>query len=139
MRSCGFELLTDREARQLGLPYSHGSFKSLYNKMNDLYHKDPYVNKLYEEACHMSSSEQFVSFLNMFFVFKKVRDVNLTNFTINVDDEDYQMPEEIIIQKKEISAHSVEVKPKTEKIKSVKNKSGIIKKFDLVLIMFNAY
>ena len=135
MRSCGFELLTEREARQIGLPYSHGSFKSLYNKMVDLYYKDPYINKLYEEASQMSQSEQFISFLNMFFVFKKVRDVNLTNFTINVDDEDYQMPEEIIVQ------HKTTLKPEEPKLKSekpekvVENKSGIIKKYDMKLVL----
>jgi hypothetical protein len=134
MRSCGFELLTDREARQIGLPYSYGSFKSLYNKMVDLYHKDPYINKLYEEASQMSQSEQFISFLNMFFVFKKVRDVNLSNFNINVDDEDYQMPEEIIVQRK------TTLKPEEPKIKSEKvleNKSGIIKKYDMKILLEN--
>jgi len=134
MRSCGFELLTDREARQIGLPYGCGSFKSLYTKMVDLYDKDPYINKLYEEACQMSQSEQFVSFLNMFFVFKKARDVNLSNFTINIDDEDYQMPEEIIVKPK-TNIKIEESKPKTEKIKSVENKSGIVKKYDMTLVL----
>jgi len=136
MRRCGFELLTEREARQLGLPYSYGSFKSLYNKMVDLYHKDPYINKLYEEACQMSESEQFVSFLNMFFVFKKVRDVNLTNFTINVDDEDYQLPEEFIVQRKPTEKEEPTPKPKSKKSeKVVENKSGIIKKYDMKIVL----
>ena len=138
MRRCGFELLTEREARQLGLPYSYGSFKSLYNKMVDLYHKDPYINKLYEEACQMSESEQFVSFLNMFFVFKKIRDVNLTNFTINVDDEDYQLPEEFIVQQKPTVKEKEEPTPKPKSKKSekvVENKSGIIKKYDMKLVL----
>jgi hypothetical protein len=102
--------------------------------MVDLYHKDQYINKFYEEATQMSQSEQFVSFLNMFFVFKKVRDVNLSNFTINVDDEDFQMPEEIIVKPK-TSIKVEEAKPKSEKIKPVENKSGIIKKYEMKLVL----
>ena len=106
--------------------------------MVDLYHKDPYINKLYEEACQMSESEQFVSFLNMFFVFKKIRDVNLTNFTINVDDEDYQLPEEFIVQQKPTVKEKEEPTPKPKSKKSekvVENKSGIIKKYDMKLVL----
>jgi hypothetical protein len=133
MIRCGFVLLTDREARELGLPYSFGSFRNLYNKMVDLYTRDPYINKLYEEACQMSESEQFISFLNMYFVFKKVRDVDLSNFNINVDDEDYQIPEEIILHDK---TPIREEKIKLEKsVNQPENKSGIIKKYDIQIVL----
>jgi hypothetical protein len=134
MRSCGFELLTERETKQLGLPFSYGSFRSLYNKMVDIYSRDPYANKLYEEACQMSPQEQYISFLNMFFVFKKVRDVDLSNFNINVDDEEYKIPEEIIVETKP----KVEVKPSSKKeVKPVISESGIIKKYDMTIVLEN--
>lgn len=140
MRSCGFELLTERETRNLGLPYSYGSFRSLYNKMVDIYSRDPNANKLYEEAYQMSSEEQFVSFLNMYFVFKKVRDVDLSNFTINIDDEEYKIPEEIILESKPIveSKTLVEpIKPISKKEVKLINESGIIKKYDMTIVLEN--
>ena len=102
--------------------------------MVDIYSKDPYANKLYEEASQMSQQEQFISFLNMFFVFKKVRDVDLSNFNINVDDEEYKIPEEIIVEPKTI----VEVKSSSKKTaKPVISDSGIIKKYDMTIVLEN--
>ena len=104
--------------------------------MVDIYSRDPYANKLYEEACQMSPQEQYISFLNMFFVFKKVRDVDLSNFNINVDDEEYKIPEEIIVEPK--PKPIVEIKPSSKKeVKPVISESGIIKKYDMTIVLEN--
>ena len=66
----GFELLQSTECRQLKLPASEGMFNTLFRHMEN----SPAAE--YGDALRMTDSEKRVSFLNRYFVFKKVRDVN---------------------------------------------------------------
>jgi hypothetical protein len=67
----GFELLQSTECRQLKLPASEGMFNTLFRHMEN----SPAAAE-YGDALRMTDSEKRVSFLNRYFVFKKVRDVN---------------------------------------------------------------
>ena len=68
----GFSLISDEEAKKLKLPNATGMFSELYNEMNQ-YHKE---NKDYQSALNMTPDEKKISFLNRYFVFKKVRTVD---------------------------------------------------------------
>ena len=76
MSNYGFEILGPQESKKIGLPSGIGMFKELYNQMNI----DINSNKLQERnvgsSLKMTEEEKRVSFLNKYFVFKKVRQVN---------------------------------------------------------------
>jgi hypothetical protein len=84
MRNYGFELLTPTEAKRMGLPNASGLFDELYQAMTNQikYETEKYTKSNLEtvvrEAVNLSSSpaQQKVSFLNRYFVFKKVNNVN---------------------------------------------------------------
>jgi hypothetical protein len=98
MEDYGFVPLTDAEAAQLGLPSSSATFDVLFDAMNqDLKRNRNYVPNYgqmaeslqqlnlksatrsanFGSAPDMSEDEKRISFLNRYFVFKKVRNVNL--------------------------------------------------------------
>ena len=64
----GFSLISEEEASKLKLPNATGMFSELYNDMKHRHknHKDN------QSALQMSSDEKKISFLNRYFVFKKV-------------------------------------------------------------------
>lgn len=70
----GFEPVRQAECRQLNLPRgeSSGMFSTLYDAMM----RNSRAEVECADAINMTDAERFVSFLNMYFVFKKVRQVN---------------------------------------------------------------
>ena len=68
----GFELLSKLECKQLNLPMSQsdGMFQTMFVAMRNSSSSE------YAEAIQMSESEKYISFLNRYFVFKKVLEVN---------------------------------------------------------------
>lgn len=76
MDKFGLKLITKGEAVQLGLPNGTGTFEELYNQMMDEIDKNPQKDSEYKSASYMRSYEKKISFLNRYFVFKKIRVVN---------------------------------------------------------------
>ena len=68
----GFKLLSVEDAKSLGLPSGTGGFKLLYDAMLRSLGTTSRRSNNYGQADSMSASEQKVSFLNQFAVFKKV-------------------------------------------------------------------
>jgi len=68
----GFKLLSSEECKQLKIPASEGMFKTLFRLMENNHNN----SSEYASALNMTDSERFVSFLNRYFIFKKVRDIN---------------------------------------------------------------
>ena len=68
----GFELLSKLECKQLNLPMSQsdGMFQTMFVSMRNS------PSSEYADAIQMSESEKYISFLNRYFVFKKVLEVN---------------------------------------------------------------
>lgn len=69
LREFGFEPLTNEEARGIGLQGAQGGFRELYD---DMLREDPGTK--YGAAAKMTASEKQLSFLNRYFVYKKVRE-----------------------------------------------------------------
>jgi len=105
MKNYGFEVLSKDEAKDNHMPNGIGSFSELYNKMNSKIVRDKhkkglksFENSDYGEAENLKkeSGEQRISFLNNYFIYKKITDVNAKEvfdmFTkdvvINDDDSD---------------------------------------------------
>ena len=76
MSAYGFEILNREEANQFGLPEGTGLFNELFLYMLDEISKNKFKAKDYGNAPMMTYIEKKISFLNRYFVYKKVRVVN---------------------------------------------------------------
>jgi hypothetical protein len=82
----GFILVSDDEAKNIGFPSSTGMFNVLYNMMMNEVNKNNNLKLKYGNALNMKSYEKEISFLNRYFIYKKVREVDsekLTRIFIN--------------------------------------------------------
>ena len=89
MENNGFVLLTETEYKQLNLPGSIGNFEQLYNFMNNELKSNNYLLKKLGNSAQLSAEEKQISFLNNYFVFKKIRNVEYD-------------PEELIVKKQDL-------------------------------------
>ena len=76
MDNYGFRLVGKDEAQQMGLPNSTGLFSELYDSMKNEIRRRPDLEVDYKDAPFMTAAEQSVSFLNRYFVFRKVMSVD---------------------------------------------------------------
>ena len=75
----GFEMIDGDECKEFGVFTGVDSFQRLFNNMkNDIDNKEMSVKKI-GEALKMTDYEKQVSFLNNYFIFKKVRNVDASN------------------------------------------------------------
>lgn len=76
MDDYGFVLVSKKEAEHMGLPSGSGLFNELYVQMQNEITRSPDKKNEYGDAYNMSPEEKQISFMNRYFVFKKVRNVN---------------------------------------------------------------
>ncbi len=76
LENYGFVLLKKEEYSVLNLPGSTGLFKDLYDLMVDEIKRDGRKEKDYGDALNMTAGERTISFLNRYFIYKKVRNVD---------------------------------------------------------------
>ena len=72
----GFVLLKREEYTDLNLPSSTGLFKDLYDSMLSEIKRDGRKERDYGDAKRMTAGERTISFLNRYFIYKKVRNVD---------------------------------------------------------------
>lgn len=83
MEDYGFVLLTREEAKQIGIPNGTGMFSELFNKLSQEIIRDPSKGLEYGDAPLMKDYEQQISFLNRYFIYKKIRTVNAEKIANN--------------------------------------------------------
>jgi hypothetical protein len=76
MEDYGFVLATKDEARHMGLPDGSAMFSELFTLMENEVKRDSNKQANYRSALFMSPEEKRISFMNRYFVFKKVRSVD---------------------------------------------------------------
>jgi hypothetical protein len=76
LENYGFVLISDSEARDLGLPKGTGMFSELFRSMDYEIDRDRDKLDMYGEAPYMSDKEKTISFLNRYSVYKKMRNVD---------------------------------------------------------------
>lgn len=90
MENYGFILLDRTEAKTLGFSDSTGLFSDLFiNLLNEL-NLYKFKSKDYGDASKMSEYEKKISFLNRYFVFKKIRNVIIENVIIDTSEPKYE-------------------------------------------------
>lgn len=135
MDDYGFTLITDEEATAMGLPSGSGMFSELYSAMEQEIQQNPQRKTDYGSASYMSPEEKQISFMNRYFVFKKVRSLDvkkMSDIILNKEKDtrtivDNIMEEEETEEKKE-SEKEADTEKKAEKKKTTRKtkKSKII-------------
>ena len=75
MEDYGFVLISKEEAKSMYLPNATGMFNELYSTMQHEIRRMPDKNNNYGDSSKMSEEEKRISFLNRYFIFKKVRTI----------------------------------------------------------------
>jgi len=120
MDAYGFKLISKEEANEMGLPEGSGLFSELFINMLDEIKRNKYKETLFGEAPNMTKAEKKISFLNRYFVYKKVREVNIDKLHLELGE--YQ--EAVTQMEKEATKKAVVVakeeedktKPKVRKL-----------------------
>jgi hypothetical protein len=96
MEDYGFILLPREDAKKMGFPEGSGMFIELYNLLVNEVSRFPVKSNEYGKSMNMTPQEKEISFLNRYFIYKKIRSVNaekIANSFIN------QLPSEIQFEK----------------------------------------
>ena len=123
----GFKIIDRNEAQTFGLPEGSGLFSELYNNMLEEIKKNKYKEKEFENAANMSEFEKKISFLNRYFVYKKIREVNTEKVELELGE--YNETDNIRNSRETIHAVDIakdEVKKYNPKIRKLNKKLLLI-------------
>jgi hypothetical protein len=127
MELYGFKIISREEAHNMGLPEGSGMFSEMFLEMLDDIKKNKSLEKEYGDAPYMTEVEKNISFLNRYFVYKKVREVNTQRVQLELSE--YNEVE--IIRNSQESTHAIEV-AEEEVVKETPKIRKISKKLKLV-------
>ena len=86
MENQGFKLLTSEEQAEIGFPSSSGNFKTLFEQTRTRAEQDSFYRRKIGKTLQMNDDEKYISFLNRFFIFKKVLDVPFKDVKLSEAD-----------------------------------------------------
>ena len=118
----GFTLLTQDEVRTLNLPDSTGLFNDLFGIMKNEMKRNRYAANEYGDAANMSAGERKISFLNRYFIYKKVRNVDAEKITLDllgtsqIEQQQQELDTNVAVDEVKIAVEEEKVK-KPKKIK----------------------
>jgi SAM-dependent methyltransferase len=127
LENYGFVLLKRDELKGQTVNESTGLFSDLFTRMNEDIKRNPRLAREFKESPNMTAGERQISFLNRYFIYKKVRKVDtenvflgLTNRTVleekAEEDETKRAQEEVLATVKAVpKATPLKVKGKSKK------------------------
>jgi len=83
LENYGFALLTEEELQSKGFPSSIGSFSELFDKMKSELQQKKILKKNIGQALNMTTNEKRISFLNNYFIYKKIRAPDVKELTLH--------------------------------------------------------
>jgi hypothetical protein len=86
MEVYGFKIVPRDEAVDMGLPEGSGSFRELFRNMDEEIKRNKFKEKDYGDALKMKAFEKKISFLNRYFVYKKMIEVNTQKVEIELGE-----------------------------------------------------
>ena len=86
LENYGFKLMDRDESKQLGLPESTGLFSELFGIMEQEIKSNKGKSKEYGDAINMTAFDKKISFLNRYFVYKKMREVNISKIQLEMSE-----------------------------------------------------
>ena len=130
MEDYGFILISKEDANQMNLPNGSGLFNELYTYMEEELKIETTKKHIYKSAMYMSPEEKRISFMNRYFIFKKVRNVN-TNLINNIHQLKENQAEDQKNNEEFEQSESVEkeIKKKEKNIPKKTNKKLLLKQF----------
>jgi hypothetical protein len=134
MDAYGFKIISREEAVEFGLPEGSGLFSELFLNMLDEISKNKFKAKDYEKAPYMTLPEKKISFLNRYFVYKKIREVNTEKVELEVGE--YEEAEEL--RDAEATAVAINVAKQEKEIKTGKAKKPKIVRLNKKLLLVPA-
>lgn len=81
MADYGFRLINKNEARAMGFNDGTGMFYDMFNSMMHEIKRDPSKEAEYKNAPNMTPNEKTISFLNRYFIYKKISNENAEQLT----------------------------------------------------------
>ena len=112
MDAHGFKLISREEANEMGLPEGSGLFSELFINMIDEIKRNKFKATLFGEAPNMTKIEKKISFLNRYFVYKKIREVNIEKLHLELGEY-----EEAIVEREKEETKQAVVVAKEEEVK----------------------
>ena len=134
LENYGFVPLTVDEAKAMGFNNSVGSFEQLFSSMNVKIKDNKLDRNTVGTAYKMTREEKDISFLNNYFIFKKVRDVDIQDINISLTQKSPMILEEEAKESLLAQAAVAEVlaqPPASEEVVSSKTKTKTKKKLVL--------
>jgi hypothetical protein len=136
MEDYGFVLVTKEEANHMNLPDGSMLFSELFNYMELDIKMNPKKEADYGKALLMSPEEKTISFMNRYFVFKKLRNVDVSKMEevilkkeAVVHEAQEEVIEEFENKVKEVIDELVEEEPTKPIVRKLKKEKVILKKF----------
>jgi hypothetical protein len=133
MENYGFQLVAREEAASLGIPEASGLFSELFETMVNQIKTKKYKASEYGSALKMEEYEKNISFLNRYFVYKKVRNVNAQKVVI--EDEDAEDADAIKKQKEKQKEKQADVSLEKSVQKTKKETKPKVKKLNTTLVL----
>jgi len=94
LENYGFAPITDNEAQRIGFPQAIGTFENLFDIMQTEIQGGKIDKADVGKALNMSINEKTISFLNNYYIFKKIRNPNakeITDRILNITDEQVKL------------------------------------------------
>jgi hypothetical protein len=113
MDAYGFKLINREESNEMGIPSGTALFSELFINMLDEIKRNKFKATMFGDAPNMSTSEKKISFLNRYFVYKKVREVNIDKLQLELGE--YQ--EVIVEREKQSTKQAVTIAKEVTKIR----------------------
>ena len=93
MENYGFVLMENKNAINIGFPNSTGMFEELYKNMENDIERNIRNKNIYGKASYLTREDKEISFLNRYFIFVKVRNVDAEKnmkqrLNVNIDEVD---------------------------------------------------
>jgi len=110
MEDYGFVQVATNVAQKMGFPAASGLFDELYKSLESEVRRSPSVESNYGTAMNMSYNEKRISFMNRYFIFQKVRQVNTEKVAKLADLEKFDA-ESILDDVVVVSEVNVRAKP----------------------------
>ena len=114
MEDYGFTLLPREDAKKIGIPEGSGMFNELYSLMMNEIKRYPSKENDFGHAPEMKNYEKDISFLNRYFIYKKIRTVNAKKIAESFIS---RLPDEIVFEKKETAISQKETKQAIQETK----------------------
>ena len=87
MENYGFVPLEDEDAKKIGLPSGIGNVRELYTSLEEDVTRNKNLKKDIKKSLEMTDNEKYISFLNKYFVFKKIRNVDAKSVKIETEED----------------------------------------------------